>query len=188
MKTIGILASTAALIVAAAVGFAWSGSPDVSAMTPHAAAINWALHAIMQRSVRAHASAIVEPADLAELAAKGADDFNEMCVQCHGAPGEERGEVGKGLNPHPPDLAVAAKGWTAAELFWIVKNGIRMTGMPAFGPTHDDDRIWAMAAFVRQLPDMSAEAYAKATSAATHDGADAGEQHEHDHHDHDHAH
>jgi mono/diheme cytochrome c family protein len=188
MKILAIFAATAALLMVAAIGVAWSGSFDVSAMTPHTAAMNWVLHGIMRRSVQAHATAVAEPTQLAELAAKGAGDFDEMCVQCHGAPGEQPGEVGKGLNPHPPDLAAAARRWTAAELFWIVRNGIRMTGMPAFGPTHDNDRIWAMVAFVRRLPDMTAAQYAKVTSAATGDAHDARQPHDHDHHDHDHAH
>ena len=98
-----------------------------------------------------------------ELAVRGFADFDEMCVTCHGAPGKERSEIGKGLNPPPPDLATAARRWSDAELFWIIKNGVRMTGMPAFGKTHDDERIWALATVVRQLPDMTAERYAERT-------------------------
>src|SRR2546423_13483863 len=58
-----------------------------------------------------------------------------MCVQCHGAPGRDPGIVGKGLRPPPPVLSEAVRPWDRAELFWIVKNGIKMTGMPASGPT-----------------------------------------------------
>ena len=105
-----------------------------------------------------------------------------MCVQCHGAPGKERGEIGKGLTPRPPSLIDAVPLWSSSELFWIVKNGIQMTGMPAFGPTHDDDRIWAIVSFVQQLPRMSPTQYGQRTSIP------AEPPHSHEHHDHDHAH
>jgi mono/diheme cytochrome c family protein len=154
----------------------------------------------MQRSVRVHAAkaGVVAPADLASRAPKGAGDFAEMCVTCHGAPGREPSEIGLGLNPRPPGLGDVASLWSAEELFWIVKNGVRMTGMPAFGPTHDDDRIWSIVAFVRTLPGIDPETYAQATAAsadaaAVHDHAP--HQHAHDHageasqpHDHGHSH
>jgi len=175
MKILGITALVAALFAAA--GFAVSGYFDVSALTPHSSAANWALHRIMRRSVQNHAAAVKAPDNLASLADRGAGDFGEMCATCHGAPGKEAGEIGQGLNPKPPALSEAAKLWSDPELFWIVKNGVRMTGMPAFGPTHDDDRIWAMVAFARQLPGMTPEDYVKRTTATAEDAP-----HDHDHH------
>jgi mono/diheme cytochrome c family protein len=85
--------------------------------------------------------------------------FNEMCVQCHSAPGKEPTMVGKGLNPPPPKLSDAAQRWSRAELFWIVKNGIKMTGMPAFGPTHSDEELWLVVAFLQRLPNISPEEF-----------------------------
>jgi mono/diheme cytochrome c family protein len=67
--------------------------------------------------------------------------------------------MGRGLRPQPPPLADVVPEWSTAELFWIAKHGIRMTGMPAWGPTHGDDELWAMVAFVKTLPTMSAEDY-----------------------------
>ena len=64
-----------------------------------------------------------------------------MCVVCHGAPGKEPSYIRQGLRPEPPNLAESSKRWGGAELFWIIKNGIKMTGMPAFGPTHQDEEI-----------------------------------------------
>jgi mono/diheme cytochrome c family protein len=136
------------------------------------------MHRVMQRSVRAHASGIQPPTNLAGRAAQGASDFDEMCVQCHGAPGKERGEVGQGLNPRPPSLVDAAPRWSSSELFWIVKNGIQMTGMPAFGPTHDDDRIWAIISFVQRLPTTTPAQYQQRISPP------ASASHSHEHHDH----
>jgi len=170
------------LITLGAIGFLWSCSLDVSAINSPPSVIEWAVHTVMQRSVRAHASAIQAPTNLADQAAHGAGDFDEMCVQCHGAPGKERGEIGKGLTPRPPSLIDAVPLWSSSELFWIVKNGIQMTGMPAFGPTHDDDRIWAIVSFVQQLPRMSPTQYGQRTSIP------AEPPHSHEHHDHDHAH
>lgn len=186
MKILGITVLVAALVAAAGFAVALGGYIDVSALTPHSSATNWALHGIMRRSVQNHAAAVRAPANLASLAGRGTDDFREMCATCHGAPGKEAGEIGRGLNPRPPALSDAAKLWSPSELFWIVKNGVRMTGMPAFGPTHDDERIWAIVAFVLQLPEMTPEDYAKRTSA---EAGDHDHNHQdHDHHDHDHDH
>jgi mono/diheme cytochrome c family protein len=74
-------------------------------------------------------------------------------------PGIERSEIGKGLNPQAPDLAEAVKTWTPQQLFWIVKNGVKMTGMPSFGATHDDQEVWNVIALIEKLPTMTAEQY-----------------------------
>jgi mono/diheme cytochrome c family protein len=86
---------------------------------------------------------------------KGLVHYRAMCLQCHGASHVEADEFAQGLNPQPPDLAVASKEWQDGELFWITKHGIRMTGMPAFGKTHSDEEIWQIVAFVRELDDLS---------------------------------
>jgi hypothetical protein len=70
-----------------------------------------------------------------------------------------QGGIAKGLWPEAPDLKETADEWTPSELYWIIKNGIKFTAMPAWGPTHDDHELWAMAAFVHQLPKMSAAQY-----------------------------
>src|SRR5206468_7122711 len=94
--------------------------------------------------------------------AGGLDHYRENCVVCHGAPGVEMGEAGKGLNPPPPFLdSPAVQGRTDGQMFWIVKNGIRMTGMPAWGPTHKDEEIWQMVAFMRHLPQLTGAEKAK---------------------------
>ena len=74
-------------------------------------------------------------------------------------PSIERSEIGKGLNPQAPDLADAVPAWSPRQLFWIVKNGLKMTGMPSFGKTHDDNQVWNIVAFIEQLPGMSYEQY-----------------------------
>jgi mono/diheme cytochrome c family protein len=104
-----------------------------------------------------------------------------MCVYCHGAPGKEASDIGQGLHPSPPNLAEIAQRWKNSELFWIVKNGINMTGMPAFGPTHADDTIWNIVGFVRQLPHLTAEDYSGIEKRDTESHEHDTESHEHDH-------
>jgi mono/diheme cytochrome c family protein len=116
----------------------------------------------MRHSVAARAATVNAPMQFTgKQVADGFSEFDGMCVACHGAPGVERGEVGKGLNPRPPDLAKASESWSTAELFWIVKHGVKMTGMPAFGPTHSDERLWTIVAFLKQLPRLSSQDYEK---------------------------
>lgn len=86
--------------------------------------------------------------------------YNKACQACHGAPGRKP-DPWMYLYPAAPDLtnkAFVAK-WTDAELFWIIKNGIKDTGMPDLGPTHEDKEMWGVAAYVRQLPDTSPQEY-----------------------------
>jgi mono/diheme cytochrome c family protein len=82
--------------------------------------------------------------------------YKEMCVFCHGAPGVDASEAGEGLNPPAPDLTLAKiQKRSDGELFWILQNGIRMTGMPGFGPTHKDEELWKIVAFLRHLPELT---------------------------------
>lgn len=165
---VGIVA--AAEIVLFVVGFLvvmYSGVYNVAATKPHLGITYWVLSTTMDRSVGHHAAGIpvsktYESPDLAE----GYEHFSEMCVACHGAPTSERSEVGRGLNPQAPDLAEAANDWAPSEVFWILKNGIKMSGMPAFGPTHDDEKLWNITAFVKRLPGLTPEQYAKMGKAA----------------------
>ncbi|HLW74694.1 MAG TPA: cytochrome c, partial [Gammaproteobacteria bacterium] len=90
---------------------------------------------------------------------QGFDHYHEMCEGCHLAPGIEDSELRSGLNPQPPLLYKTVPHSSPAELFWTVKNGIKMTGMPAWGVTHDDAKIWAIVAFLEQLPKMTPEQY-----------------------------
>jgi len=90
-----------------------------------------------------------------QAAAAGIHHYADSCLACHGAPGVSPKEFTKGLNPPAPNLTESLYERTDSELFWIVKNGIRMTGMPALGPTHTDDDIWKVVSFVRTLPTLT---------------------------------
>ena len=159
MKLINKIFITLAIILALALGIIYSGIIDPSAISPHSSLARWALSKTMHVSVKRRASKIEVPEFTDEMRLAGANDFNSMCAGCHGAPGQEPEAMGKGLNPAPPDLAESAEQATAAELFWVTKNGVKMTGMPAWGETHDDASIWPVVAFITTLPDLDAEAY-----------------------------
>jgi mono/diheme cytochrome c family protein len=113
------------------------------------------------RSIKAHAAGITPPAGLKDEAKIliGTEHFADHCAVCHGAPGVPKGEIAQGLYPQPPDLAVTSKRYTGAELFWIVKHGIKMTGMPNWAD-HSDDELWATVAFIEKLPGMTEQGYA----------------------------
>jgi mono/diheme cytochrome c family protein len=90
----------------------------------------------------------------------------EGCRTCHGGPGTTQAAFAEQMRPEPPDLTKAAATWKDNELYWILQHGIKMTGMPAFGPTHDEKELRAMVAFVRRLPDMSPSEYKELTDLA----------------------
>lgn len=150
------------LIAEAAAAFIllYSGTYNISTLNHDIGPINWALDTGMTRSVMHHAQQIQAPplTDRAMIQA-GFEDYHEMCVACHGAPGVSPDEVGKGLWPDAPNLAKTVPDWTSGQLFWITKNGIKFTAMPAWGPTHSDNEIWAMVAFLEKLPQLSPAEY-----------------------------
>jgi len=184
MKTLTTIVIAGAVTTLAAIGFAYSGLYDVSASSPHGGFVNWFLSTTSHVSVERRASDIEVPdLDDDSLILAGANDYNSMCAACHGAPGINPEAMGQGLNPPPPDLAEEAAEMTPAELFWVTKNGIKMTGMPAWGVTHDDDAIWPVVAFMTNLPELDEAAYNKLLADAEgsgHHGDDAvGGEHSH---------
>ena len=160
MKTLITLAIVVIVGLMGAVGFAYSGLYDVGASSPHSGFVNWLLSTTSHASVERRARNIEVPNLEAEaLQLAGVNDFNGMCASCHGAPGQDPEAVGQGLNPPAPDLAESAKEMTPAELFWVTKNGIKMTGMPAWGATHDDDALWPVVAFITKLSNLDVAGY-----------------------------
>jgi mono/diheme cytochrome c family protein len=175
-RVIATIAVVIVLVVLAGIAFVYSGAYYVGADQPHWSMTSWLLNEARNRSIRARASGMAVPTGLDDPVRiiAGVAHFAEHCVVCHGAPGVERGDIAEGLYPRPPNLADAARFYTPAELFWIVKHGIRMTGMPAWGD-HSDDELWATIAFVETLPGMSEEDYAKLVAASR---AQGGHQHD----------
>jgi mono/diheme cytochrome c family protein len=150
------------LFIVGGLVFIYSGYFNVAASEPHSSITGWVLETARARSIKVHAADIGAPPGLDDPPKLliGTEHFAAHCVVCHGAPGVPKGEVGEGLYPQPPNLVHSSEHYTPSELFWIVKHGIKMTGMPAWGD-HSDDELWAKVAFIRKLPEMTPEDYAK---------------------------
>lgn len=159
-----------AAIGAAALGIN-RGFYNVAADVPHAQPVYWLLETARNRSIAVRATDVDVPADLSDpkRIALGAGQYAEMCSNCHLAPGKERTEISRGLYPRAPELRRGTD-LTPAEEFWVVKHGIKATGMPAWGVTHNDGLLWNLVAFLRKLPELSPEDYqALVKSAPTHE-------------------
>jgi mono/diheme cytochrome c family protein len=164
-------ASTGAFVVATA-AFLYFGVYNIAADAPHTRAVSALLENLRDRSIAVHARGIQPPADLGspQRIAIGAGLYNEMCTSCHVGPGIEPSEMSKGLYPQAPILT-DPQDLTPGEQFWVIKHGVKLSAMPAWGRTHPDPLIWDMVAFVRKLPGMTPEAYKRlvASAPADHD-------------------
>ncbi|MES2095921.1 MAG: cytochrome c [Pseudomonadota bacterium] len=164
-------ASTVALVVATA-AFLYFGVYNIAADAPHTRPVYALLEDLRDRSIAVHARGIQPPADLAspQRIAVGAGLYNEMCSGCHLGPGVEPSEMSKGLYPQAPVLA-EIQDLTAGQQFWVIKHGVKLSAMPAWGRTHPDPLIWDMVSFVRKLPGMTPEEYKRlvASAPADHD-------------------
>lgn len=172
MKRLKIIAAVLLLAIVGSLSFLYSGLINIGADDYHSRPLYWALETLRERSIAVRSGDIQVPAlDDPELLLAGGADYNEMCSGCHLKPGRTASEISAGLYPQPPNLALGADGHSGherghgevntdpARQFWIIKHGIKASGMAAFGPTHDDARIWAMVAFLQKLPTLDAEQY-----------------------------
>ncbi|HJX32383.1 MAG TPA: cytochrome c [Thermodesulfobacteriota bacterium] len=174
------------LLAVGVAAFTWSGIYNVAATDPHWPVTVWFLNEVQERSVHVHSKGISPPPLKDQKPVEiGFSHYHTMCRLCHGAPGIFPEEFAKGLNPKPPDLTSEdVRELSRAELYWVVKNGIKMTGMPAFGITHTEDELWAMVTLVNRLPDLTPEEYkammmnARGEGAASHHGGHHHEGHE----------
>ena len=155
-----ILTLTALLILF--IIFIYSGWYNVSAMNNESGIMKWVFNTTKNNSVESRSKDISVP-DLNDstMIKEGFEHYDEMCASCHGAPGHNQSELSKGLNPPAPYLVNYAKHMDPKRVFWVTKNGIKMTGMPAWGKTHSDKKIWAIVAFMKTLPTLSGEDYEK---------------------------
>lgn len=180
MKIIGAIAISIAFGLTASVAYIYSGMFNVAATTQDSSLVKWFLENTRTHSIRSRSEQINVPplTNNVQLEA-GSAAYHEMCSNCHGAPGKEPFLGASDMNPSPPDLTAIADKRTPKELFWVVKNGIRMTGMPAWGPSHDDEEIWSLVAFIKRLPKLTPDAYRGLIDIARETG--------HGHHTHEHA-
>ncbi|MBI4931944.1 MAG: cytochrome c [Bacteroidetes bacterium] len=160
-KIILTVITTLVIIVAIFTAYMYSGMYDVSQLTPHNALTKWMIRTTLHNSINARLKDIqVSPMNDTANFVDGFGHYNEMCVSCHGAPGIDPGEMAKGLYPKPPKFYKSDDMPDPDESFWIIKNGIKMTSMPAYGPTHNDKAIWAMTDFLlNKMNKMSPEEY-----------------------------
>lgn len=139
-----------------------SGIYDISQLTPHSSLTKSIIGITTRNSINKRMNGIIVPTNIKDtgMIILGFKHYVEMCSNCHSAPGEKPDEMVEGLYPKPPELYKHANEGDAQEFFWIIKNGIKMSSMPAFKPSHTDGQIWAITAFVTQkLPKMTAEEY-----------------------------
>jgi mono/diheme cytochrome c family protein len=147
------------LLSACAVGFIYSGIYNIGADDPHTRLVYGAVETLRDRSIAVRAKSIAVPSlDNSDLLLSGGPDYAEMCAGCHLQPGATDSEFRDALYPQPPNLTQPSKK-TPAEMFWTIKHGIKMSAMPAWGPTHTDERIWAMVAFLQRLPELTPAQY-----------------------------
>jgi len=156
LTTVVVLALASLLMIGI---FVWSGIYNIGADDTHTRPVYSMLEMLRERSIASRAKALHPPPDLNDqaLIRQGAGNYNAMCMGCHLAPGMPETELSKGLYPAPPDLTKEAV--DAATAFWVVKHGIKASGMPAWGKSMEDPYLWGLVAFLQQLPKLDAAQY-----------------------------
>jgi hypothetical protein len=159
MKAIKQLTITTGIGIFGIVVFIYSGAFNIAADDPHWKLTIKLLDALRDRSVEVRSGAI-KPPDLSNETSirLGAGNYDAMCTACHLRPGMEESELSFGLYPKPPPWREIGK-IDPGEAFWIIKHGIKMSGMPAWGKSMSDEHIWNIVAFLRKLPQLTPDAY-----------------------------
>lgn len=162
----------------------YSGAYNVAATDGHRGLVTWLLTTTTDRSIVRQARGVgqlVLPIDSTSMG-RGHRAYEQMCVVCHGAPGIDRGWMGQGMTPRPPDLAESARVRSVDEIYWVIQHGIKFAGMPALLPTHTEDEIKELTSFVTSLAEMDEAEYAAWRRAAEVDtSAVADDGHDHTH-------
>jgi len=154
-------------------GFLQFGAIDMAADEPHSPAVHRLIEWAREQSIARRAVGIVPPANLSdtERIRRGAGNYDAMCVNCHLSPSIENSEIRKGLYPTPPNLSKSTTYADAermdARRFWIVKHGIKASGMPAWSKGGmGDEAIWDLIAFIKIMPSLSVEKYRQQVEAS----------------------
>ena len=161
MRCLKVIMGLALAALAGGAAFVWLGLYDISATDQHLAPTYRVLDYAMRRSVKQRADDIAVP-DLADkrLIARGLSLYRSHCVQCHGAPGVPPQPFALGMTPVPAALMYTAREWPPGQLFWVVREGIKMTGMPAWKYRLSDEDIWAVVAFLPAMAHLTPGQYA----------------------------
>lgn len=157
------LVAAIALVIAGVLGvvaYVKLGMFNVAASHPHSQLVEWITHDTMINSVERRAGNVPVPATISAAQAKrGFCQYEAHCVECHGAPAVARAHWVNGMNPAPPYLLDATEKWKPRELEWIVRNGIKMTGMPAWRDTLSDQQIGDVVAYLEAMRQMEPQTY-----------------------------
>ena len=161
MRTLLAIVGFLAIIVAiVAAGFFFGGFYNVAASEDDPQIVSWALPKVREASIDRHSAGLKPPMSLDDQAVvqAGARAFAKRgCINCHGGPGVDWAKFSEGLHPDPPDLKDVADDEPRA-IFWVIKNGINMTGMPSFAKAGaDDNEIWSITAFVKKFGSVKPE-------------------------------
>src|SRR5215831_20871324 len=164
---IGALAILAAIAAAA---FFFGGFYNVAASEEDPQIVSWALPNVRNASIDRHSEGLKPPQGMSlddpAVIQAGAKAFAQRgCFNCHGGPGVEWAKFSEGMHPDPPELKDVAND-EPRMLFWVIKNGINMTGMPSFEKVGaSDNEIWSIVAFVRKIASVTPEQYKTWTAA-----------------------
>jgi len=165
-----------AILLAGAAFFIYSGLYNIGADDHHTEPVFAVLQTLRDRSIHVRSEDIKLPnLDDPQLILKGAGQYAAMCTDCHLAPGNKTSEIRPGLYPQPPNLSQMR--FDPQDEFWVIKHGLKMSAMPAWGFSHEDPEIWSMVAFLQKLPDMTPQQYKDIVAKAPPDeDMDMGEQ------------
>jgi len=161
------LGAVALLIVGAVAGVALllSGAYSTAATKQHFKVTYRLLELGLRYSVASNADEIHAPhSDRGGDVNVGQACYRQYCQQCHGAPGIARDGMGRGQLPSPGHLSQSAREWSAAELFYVTQQGIRMSGMPAWQYRISEEGLWSTVAFLKKMPELSRAGYEAMTA------------------------
>ncbi|MEX0405583.1 c-type cytochrome [Aquibium sp. LZ166] len=149
-----------------AAGLMLSGVYNVAASARHFSITEYLIKVVLWRSVAFHSRGGPEAPDLADpgLIRLGANHFAAGCAPCHGSPGQDRSAAVDRMYPAPPPLDLVRDDFDTSELFWIVQNGFKFTGMPAWPGEGRKDEVWPLVAYLEHLPETSPAEFASMTS------------------------
>src|SRR5690242_3399206 len=158
MRFLAFIGALAIIVGIGAAVFFLGGFYSVAGTAEDPGIVKWALVQVRTASINRHATD-VPPASISDPASvqTGAKAYSALgCANCHGAPGVNWAKFSEGLHPDPPDLKEIVGDRSPSQLFWVIKNGINMTGMPSFALAGvKDDEIWSIVAFLKKLPNVS---------------------------------
>lgn len=164
LRRFAALAVAALLLVGSLL---WSGVYNMAADDAHWPPVQAVLTVLRERSIAVRAVKLEVPADLASAERRrlGAGNYHAMCAGCHLQPGVASSELARGLYPSPPALT-QSRASSPARDFWIIRHGIKASGMPAWGRSMSDEHLWNLTAFVQELPSLSATDYRQRVAAS----------------------